>query len=230
MTATHADQLIDDYLGRLRVAAADLPSSVRDELIEDMRAHIAEARTREPQETDATILNILDRLGEPDTVVAEASRRADDSDPHSPGVQPGPYVPGPLEIAALILLLFLWPVGVILLWISPAWKVRDKVIGTLLPPGGYPAIFIVGLLAAATVSSRQTSGGSICTSSETVGNIIQNVCTNPSVPTGPSGLEMIANVAWVILVIVLWLLPLITVGYLAMRVRWGRRARAAATA
>src|SRR5437016_12199104 len=75
MTAPHADQLIDGYLARLRVAATDLPSSVRDELIADMRAHIAEARSREAQETDATVLNILDRLGEPDTVVAEAGRR-----------------------------------------------------------------------------------------------------------------------------------------------------------
>jgi uncharacterized membrane protein len=71
VSAPHADQLIDGYLARLRVAAADLPSSVRDELIEDMRAHIAEARAREPEETDATILNILDRLGDPAVVVAD---------------------------------------------------------------------------------------------------------------------------------------------------------------
>lgn len=230
MTAPHADDLIDGYLARVGAAAADLSSDARDELIADIRAHIAEARSRVPEETDTTILNILDRLGEPGTVVDEARRRPDGSDPHSPGLQPRPYVPGPLEIAALVLLLLLWPVGVVLLWISPAWKVRDKVIGTLLPPGGYPAIFIVGLLAAATVSSRQTSGGPTCTSSETVGNIIQNVCTNPSVPAGPTGLEVIANVAWVILVIVLWLLPLITVGYLALRLRWGRRPAVAATA
>jgi uncharacterized membrane protein len=229
MTAPHADDLIDGYLARLRAASADLPSSARDELIEDMRAHIAEARSREPQETDTTVLNILDRLGEPDTVVAEARRRPADFDLHSPGVQPGPYVPGPLEIAALVLLLFLWPIGVILLWISPAWKVRDKLIGTLLPPGGYPAIFIVGLLAA-TVTSRTVQGGSTCTSSESVGNIVQNVCTSPTVAGGPTGLEVIGNVAFVILVIVLWLLPLITVGYLAIRLHWGRRAQAAATA
>src|ERR1700737_3676745 len=74
MTAPHADQLIDGYLARLREAAADLPSSVRNELVEDMQAHIGEARAREPVETDATILNILDRLGEPDAVVAEARR------------------------------------------------------------------------------------------------------------------------------------------------------------
>jgi hypothetical protein len=224
MNGTHADSLIAGYLARLRAAAADLPSSARDELIEDMRAHIAEARNREPQETDATILNILDRLGEPDAVVAEARRRPDAFEPHPPGVRPGPYVPGLLEVGALVLLLVMWPVGVILLWISPAWKVRDKLIGTLLPPGGYPALFIVGLLAATTTS--RTIGGPTCTSSSAASGdtIIQNVCTSP---TSPSGLDVIGNVVWVILVIVLWLLPLITVGYLAIRLRWGRPAQVA---
>jgi hypothetical protein len=229
MTAPHADDLIDGYLARLRAAAADLPSSARDELIEDMRAHIAEARSREPQETDTTVLNILDRLGEPETVAAEARRRPDGVESSSTVVRPGPYLPGLLEIAALVLLLLLWPVGVILLWISPAWNFRDKVIGTLLPPGGYPAIFILGLMAA-TVSSRTVQGGPACTSSESVGNIVQNVCTSPTVSNTPTGLEVIGNVAFVILVIVLWLLPLITVGYLAIRLRWGRRASVAATA
>lgn len=226
MTAPHADQMIDGYLTRIRDEARDLPSAARDELIEDMRAHIAEARTREPQETDATVLNILDRLGEPNAVVAEARRRPDapEPTPSDMGVRPGPYRPGLLEIAALVLLIVLWPVGAILLWISPAWNIRDKLIGTLLPPGGYPAIFIVGLLAATTAS--RTVGGPPCTSStESAGNIIvQNVCTTP---TSPGSLDVIGSVAWVILVVVLWLLPLITVGYLAIRLRWGRHVQSA---
>ena len=225
MTAPHADQLIDGYLTRIRDAAGDLPAAARKELLDDMRGHIAEARALEPEETDATILNILDRLGEPTTVVAEARRRPDASEPQVTGVQPGPYVPGLLEIAALVLLILVWPVGVILLWLSPAWKVRDKLIGTLVPPGGYPAVLIVGVVAA-TATSRQV-GGPTCTSS--VGSagdiIVQNVCTSPT-PT-PAGLEVIGNIAWVILVIVLWLLPLITVGYLAIRLRWGRPAQVA---
>ena len=224
MTAPHANDLIDGYLARLRAAAADLPSSARDELIEDMRAHIAEARSREPQETDATILNILDRLGEPDTVVAEARRRPDALEAHPADARPRPYLSGVLEIAALVFLIVMWPVGVILLWISPAWKVRDKVIGTLVPPGGYPAIFILGLLAATTVSSSATSGPTCTSSADTTGTVIQNVCTTPSVIHGAG------SVAWVILVIVLWLLPLMTVGYLAIRLRWDRRAHAAVTA
>jgi hypothetical protein len=221
VTAPHADQLIDGYLARLRVAATDLPPSVRDELIEDMRAHIAEARTRETEETDATILNMLDRLGEPELLVAEARRRPD----APPSAEPGPYRPGILEIAALVLLPFMWPVAVILLWISPAWKIRDKIIGTLLPPGGFPGIFYFGLVLSVAHVSRTSGGANACTSSsDSGGYVVQNLCT------GPSALQVIGEVVSVILLIILWLLPLVTVGYLAIRLRWGRGPQAAATA
>jgi hypothetical protein len=227
MTAPHADQLIDGYLARLRVAATDLPSSVRDELIEDMRAHIAEARTREPQETDATILNILDRLGEPDAVVAEAGRRPDAFGSGQPSGRAEPYRPGILEIVTVVLLPFVWPVAVILLWISPAWKTRDKVIGTVLPPGGYPGILFLGLFVAhagAAGIGYVSGSGNSCTSTTDIAGNTQTLCTSAT------PLQVIGVVLSVVLVVVLWLLPLITAGYLAIRLRWGRRPQVAATA
>jgi hypothetical protein len=224
VTAPHAEQLIDGYLARLRVAATDLPASVRDELIEDMRAHIAEARTRETEETDATILNILDRLGEPELLVAEARRRPD-AVASAPSAEPGRYRPGILEIAALVLLAFMWPVAVILLWISPAWNIRDKIIGTLLPPGGFPGIFYFGLVLSVAHVSRTSGGANGCTSSSDPGGyVVQNLCT------GPSALQVIGEVVSVILLIILWLLPLVTVGYLAIRLRWGQARQASAPA
>jgi hypothetical protein len=205
VTAPHADQLIDGYLARLRVAATDLPASVRDELIEDMRAHIAEARTRETEETDATILNILDRLGEPAVVAAETRERL--------GLKAA-YRPGLLEVAAVILVPFLWPVGVILLWMSPAWHWRDKLIGTLVPPGGYIGLSYI-LVAAITP-------GSVCgTVRDQAGHLIQSSCT------GPSELPGVLLVPWTILV---FGSPLISAAYLAIRLRWGRGPQAAATA
>src|SRR5919201_43674 len=139
MTAPHADQLIDGYLARLRAAASDLPPATRDELIDDVRSHIAEARARETDETDAAILNILDRLGEPATMVGETRERL--------GFKaPAPYRTGLLEIAAVVLLPFVWLIGVILLWLSPAWNTRDKIIGTVFSLGGYSTIFILGAL------------------------------------------------------------------------------------
>ena len=117
MTGPHADQLIDGYLARLNAGAADLPKGARQELVDDVRAHVAEARARETQETDATILNILDRLGEPAALVADARERL--------GMRaPQQYRPGVLEVLAVILVPFFWPVGVILLWMSPAWHWR----------------------------------------------------------------------------------------------------------
>ena len=209
MTAPHADQLIDGYLARLSAAAGDLPKSARQELTDDMRSHIAEARAREPQETDATILNILDRLGEPAVVVADARER--------PGIRPPqPYRPGLLEVAAVILVPFLWPVGVMLLWISPAWKVRDKIIGTLVPPGGYLGLLSIGL-AFATVRG---GGGCPTVTDPTVQGM--NVC---GAPVGPPPLE---SVLPILAAILFYMLPLITAAYLAVRLRWGRRVQIAA--
>src|SRR6202165_1374513 len=128
MSATHGDSMIEGYLARLNAAAGlgDLPKGAREELVDDMRSHITEARAREPEQTDATILNILDRLGEPGVVVADARERL--------GIRPSaPSSRGLLEIAAVFLVVFAWPIGVILLWSSPAWNRRDKLIGSLAP-------------------------------------------------------------------------------------------------
>jgi HAAS domain-containing protein len=212
MTAPHADQLIDGYLARLRDAAGDLPRRAQRELADDMRTHIAEARGREPQETDATILNILDRLGEPDVVVAEARERL--------GLRsPTPYRPGVLEIIAVILVPFFWPVGVILLWISPAWKPKDKVIGSLVPPGGYLGVGILGV--SATGFNHSGSGCLLVT--DTTGHVMQNTCP----PVGPSWLQAAGTA---VLTLIIFVLPLLTAAYLAIRLRWGRRSQVPASA
>src|ERR1700719_3163309 len=206
MTAPHANQLIEGYLARLSAAAAGLPKNARQELIDDMRSHIAEARAREPEETDAAVMNILDRRGEPDTVVADARERL--------GIRLAqPYRPGVLEVAAIILVPFLWPIGVILLWISPAWNWRDKLIGTLVPPGGY-----IGLSIFLFAATTERSCGTV---RDQAGNLIQSSCT------GPPELPGVLLVPLTILVLGS---PLISAAYLAIRLRWGRRPPVAATA
>ena len=203
MTAPHAEQLIEGYLARLRVAAFDLAPNVRNELVEDMRAHIAEARAREPEETDATILNILDRLGEPDVLVAEARPRSSVPLPSPSQEELSPYRPGGLEIAAVLLLPFVWIVGVILLWLSPAWTTRDKVLGTALTLGGYPGILLILLV-------RRARGW------------------HPGAPIGSAPWDLIGGILSLTAIVILLLLPVIMVAYLAARLRWGRPAQTAA--
>lgn len=204
MSATHADQLIDGYLARLRDTARDLPAAARKELLDDMRGHIAEARAHEPEETDATILNILDRLGEPRVVVADARERL--------GIGPAaPYRPGLLETAGLVLVAFFWPVGMVLVWMSPAWSVRDKLVGTLVPLAGYIALFV------GAAATGPTGGcGQII---DQAGQVVRNTC---------SGSADAPGIVSLLLPILIFGAPLFGMAYLAIRLRWGRRAQVAA--
>jgi hypothetical protein len=60
--------LATEYLDRLRKASARLPRGRRDELCAEIEAHLAEAI--DPQAPDADALTVLDRLGEPEEIVA----------------------------------------------------------------------------------------------------------------------------------------------------------------
>ncbi|MBE2320666.1 hypothetical protein DVA67_032195 [Solirubrobacter sp. CPCC 204708] len=52
------------------------------------------------------------------------------------------------EWATVTLLPLVWVVGVVLLWRSRAWTLRDKVIGTLVVPGGLAFVIYVAIDAA----------------------------------------------------------------------------------
>jgi hypothetical protein len=122
---------VTDYLRRLDDALADLPATRRREIVQEIDQHIRESIT--DSESEASVRDVLDRLGEPEEIASEAGAR--------PKAE---RRLGPLEVAAIALLLIGgvfppvlgWVVGVVLLWISDAWTTRHKVLGTLVVPGG----------------------------------------------------------------------------------------------
>ena len=137
MNAPHATHIVEGYLARLELALTGSDPARRAELLEDVRAHIAEARAALSEETDAALLAILDRLGDPSVV---ADGLAEDA--------PGIGAPskssashwGLLEAGALLLTFFVWPVGVLLAWLSRSWDRQEKVVATLI--GGMA--FVIG--------------------------------------------------------------------------------------
>ena len=197
------DPLVDDYLKQLDRALSDLPKTRRRELMAEIAGHIEEARSGLDPENDAEVRNILERLGDPAEIAAEERAR---SGAHA---RRG----GLLEILALIGLLvggFLfvvgWFVGVVLLWVSDAWSTREKLVGTLLVPGGLLPAFLFGTGAVGGYS--ETCGGEV---DPVTGADINVVCTG-----GPS---LAARILWIAVFIVCVVGPFFTTAFLARRMR-----------
>jgi hypothetical protein len=152
------DQLVAAYLRRLRRAARGLPRARRKELLDEIADHIAQARAAGA----APLPDVLGALGDPEEIAAAAGP--------SRGARLG--VAGAAAIALLLFggFIFLvgWFAGLVLLWVSPRWRWPDKLLGTLVWPGGYAAFLLLGVLGA-TSGPVEVCGGragqpTVCTS------------------------------------------------------------------
>ena len=146
------DRLVADYLNRLAAAAASLPADRRAELLEEISLHIAEARAAQATAgatTSAAVAGVLARLGRPEDIVGAA---AEDTD--TDATMPVPVQRAPrrrvLDTGTVVLLLIGglliglgWIAGAVLLWASPRWRISDKLLGTLVWPGGLAAVLVV---------------------------------------------------------------------------------------
>jgi YVTN family beta-propeller protein len=72
MSKTGADAIVSDYFSRLRKALAPLPRTRRDQLMDDLMDHVTTARAGLIHESEASVREILDHLGAPEDIAAEA--------------------------------------------------------------------------------------------------------------------------------------------------------------
>lgn len=231
---TTTDQLIEDYLRRLTDAAVVLPTAQSTELLAEIREHLDDA-SRRYGDDDAAVRTALDRLGEPEDIIA-AARQEEDPVSAAGGPTPGTSPQGRrgtgLEIAAVLLLTagsfvpFVgWLAGAVLLWVSGLWKWWEKLLGTLIWPFGPGAAL---LLSFTTIG---LSGGTM------------TGCSSSPVIVGPGGTESThrssgSHTTWhcttthsgmsptlaLTLIALLLAAPFVVDGFLLVRAR--RRARA----
>jgi uncharacterized membrane protein len=69
----HTDTLVEDYLRRLDVAASRLPTDRRTELVSEIRDHLHEGLRQSGTDDEVSVRNLLERLGAPEEIVAEAA-------------------------------------------------------------------------------------------------------------------------------------------------------------
>ena len=72
MRESAADRLVRHYFVRLAVALSGVSQHQRDQLLEELQAHVAAARAEAPDDSEASVRQILERLGEPEDIAAEA--------------------------------------------------------------------------------------------------------------------------------------------------------------
>jgi hypothetical protein len=77
-----ANAILSQYFRRLEQALTGLPGERRRQIVEDLRAHIEESLADQPDRSDASVLAVLDRVGDPEEIVREAI--ADDPDSPQP--------------------------------------------------------------------------------------------------------------------------------------------------
>jgi hypothetical protein len=187
---------VGEYLRRLQRSMGDLPAQRRDEILVEIEEHIAAGLAELPTPTEADVRNVLERVGDPADIAAEARERF--------GIKP--VRRSWTDPAAIILLLIGgftiigWFVGVVLLWISDAWNTRDKVIGTLVVPGGLAGALGVTL----TFSSVS------CGVSGRVGNPVRSCVSDPST---------FGSAVVLILAVLILIAPIGTAIYLSRRLR-----------
>jgi hypothetical protein len=201
------DALVERYLERLHTELADVPPSRRDEIVEQISEHIAAGRAELPTGSESEVRSLLERLGDPAVIAEEAGERRE---------RPAPQRRW-LEVLALVLLLVGgvilpvvgWFVGVVLLWVSTVWSTRDKLIGTLVFPGGLLPAFAVGFLA----GDAESCGGEI---DPRTGAVLSETCTGGT----STGGQVVAIAVFVVLLVG----PILTTAYLARRMkRQGQR-------
>jgi hypothetical protein len=136
-----SDRLVSDYLDRLEAELAGIPRAGRREVVDEIEAHISEARAELLPDDEAGMRNVLERLGEPAEIAADARERFGVKRVQTTWREIGALIL--LPFGGFILPAFGWFVGVVLLWISDSWSTRDKLIGTLVLPGGIAVPFFL---------------------------------------------------------------------------------------
>jgi hypothetical protein len=139
-TAGQADKLVRRYLEQLDAALQGVDASRRGEILADVHEHIEQGRDRLDTDGAADVRNLLARVGDPAVIAAEAGAPSPDSrrwDAWAPWL----IIFGPVASGLG------WIAGIAILWTSPTWSQRGKLITTVVSPAGLVALFF-GLVAA----------------------------------------------------------------------------------
>lgn len=142
-------EILNGYLKEIEAELGAIPRASRAEFIAEIRSHLQEEWKDRGSQTEQELLQIIHNFGVPREIAGGYLEKfpATSQDRTS-------Y---PATWLVLVLTVFVWPVGIVLAWLSPAWRVRDKIIATLIPIFIF-LILVLGSLAVYTMFEVQQTG------------------------------------------------------------------------
>jgi hypothetical protein len=210
---------VQDYLGALERAVRDLPRDRRHEMMRDISGHIEAALAEDS--SPAAVERVLASLGSPDEIAAAAYAELPPRRQNMPTRDVVTVIL--LLVGGLVLPVVGWIIGLVLLWTSNTWGVREKIIGTVLVPGGLLFPLLMGGLAFVA-----TGGGStqqcVSVAPAPVGGVLQQ--TTQQCTGGGGGLTT-ANILAIALLVISILGPIFSAIWLVVTARRSTAYRAA---
>lgn len=147
---TMADRIIEEYLGDLRDALRTVNPSSSKEFVAEIEQHISEGRTSLEPDDEVGLRNLLERIGSP-TALANELKETEPARTVSAMDRATPW----LIMFGGFAFGFGWLVGLYGLWSSKTWRIWDKLLGTLIWPGGLLGTFYLFL----ALAGRETCHG-----------------------------------------------------------------------
>jgi uncharacterized protein (DUF2062 family) len=124
-----AQDLVADYLHRFETLVRTMPPGPRDRAVRRVRRLLRDDLLR-TEASASEVQRYLADLGTPEDL-SEKARTTQGRRGSSAG----------LAVVAVVLTPLCWPLGVPLLWYSRYWTRAEKLVATLVVPGGVPAAF-----------------------------------------------------------------------------------------
>jgi uncharacterized membrane protein len=141
------EKILTKYLKEIETSLEQISFAARKEFIAEIRSHLVEKWESFDVQSEESLLQVINEFGDPREIAEDyLAKSAGEEKPR------GPHPPTWLVVGLTV---FIWPVGIILAWISPAWRFRDKIIATLIPVviGGF---LLVSALALGAVYESET--------------------------------------------------------------------------
>ena len=175
-----SEQLLNEYLDDVEQELSDVSPSLRRDFVAEIRSHFIEEWEHVPEQAPAAMRNILERFGDAWEIAADFREK------HNLEARTSPVTTQPFPPVLIILLtIFIWPLGIILAWLSPSWKTKHKVVATVLPAG--MILFLVLALMAGTAAYINEPAHLI---TETVQIVEESSVTEQGGVDGPSEIRI----------------------------------------